>query len=210
MFGIRQPQPVVIESDTMDWYIEIGLAALGILSTICTFMWKKIIKPLINVLSQHDMVVQSINIIRDEILPEDGDSLKDTVCSLRGTCENIEKTQKVLEQRARASLHYSDQALFETDRDGQLIWTNEAFFTVTGETLSNMSGYDWITLIQEEEREKFLTEFASCIGMGRKLEIDTMSSKDTPIKLVGFPFKASVKEHDGFLISIHYEGEENE
>jgi len=194
----------------MDGYIEIGLATLGILSTVFTFMWKKIIKPLIHILAQHEKLVSSINIIRDEILPEDGDSLKDTVCSLRGTCENIEKTQTVLEQRARASLHYSDQALFETDRDGQLIWTNEAFCDVTGETLSDMTGYDWVTLIQEEEREKFLTEYASCIGMGRKLEIDTMSSKDIPIKIVGHPYKASKKEHDGFLISLHYGEKDNE
>ena len=105
-------------------------------------------------------------------------------------------------------MHYSDQPLFETDRDGQLVWTNDAFYKLTGKTMSSMLGYDWITLINEDEREQFLSEFSSCIQMGRKLDIDTVSANNNRIKLVGYPFKCSEKEHDGFLINIYETGEQ--
>lgn len=189
----------------MDWEVTIGILT-GVLTAV-PIVWKKVIKPVANVFKQHEDIVQSITIIKNQIVSPDGEPLKDSVKYLKDTCKNIEKNQKILEQRSRSSLHYSDQALFETDRDGQLIWTNDAFYRLTGMSLSKITGYDWISLIKESEREDFLKEFASCVNMGRKLDIDTVSVNDKSIKMVGHPFKYSDTEHGGFL--IHYYEEEN-
>lgn len=193
----------------MDIDIEVIFGILTALGSIIGIVWKKILKPLLTAIKQHESIVDSIELIKKDVVNNDGESLKNCIKDLKNTCKNIEKNQKVLEQRSRSSLHYSPLALFETDRDGQLIWVNEAFCKITHGNLSDMQGYDWISIIRESDREDFLKEFASCINMGRKLEIDTFSSKDVAIKFVGCPFKISSDEHAGFLINV-YERDNNE
>ena len=197
--------------------IEIIVVASGALVAIVTTLWKlgkcinkRFVQPVMTVVHTHKEVVCSIEIIKKEVVTNGGKSLKDTVNSLKVTCENIEINQKVIAQRARASLHYNDEALFELDREGKLVWTNEAFFVLTGQKLTDLQGFDWIVLIKEDERSDFLEEFNSCLDMNRKIEIDTISSDDELIRLIGHPYKISDSEHKGFLINISYLNEKGE
>lgn len=147
-------------------------------------------------------IFNSIETIKREVTTNGGKSLKDTINCLKDTCERIEKSQKITEQRSKASLHYIDQALFEIDKTGKLVWTNEKFFDLTGETFTDMEGYDWLTYVHESERDRFFHELESCIKMNRKLQVDTINNKKEPIKLVGYPYKLNDKENDGFLVNI--------
>jgi hypothetical protein len=53
-------------------------------------------------------VKKSISIIKAEVTPNSGKSLKDTVNSLKKACDRIETRQKVLDQRSKAALHYKE------------------------------------------------------------------------------------------------------
>lgn len=177
---------------------------LTIIATICgfsTFTWKKLIKPtIIFVKSQHG-ILSSIETIKHEVVTNGGGSLKDAVIALQQTCSRIEKTQKVIEQRSKSSLHYHTQALFETDKSGALIWTNERFFELTGKTLSDIEGFNWISYVNEYDREEFITEFSSCMKMCRKFEYKTEFT-DKKYKFVGYPYKINESEHHGFLFHL--------
>jgi len=85
-----------------------------------------------------------------------------------------------------------------------LIWNNDKFQKAVGEGLQIMEGYDWITLIDEPEREAFLKEFSSCLSMSRRLDIETISAKGESIKLVGYPYKLTDSTHLGFLIHLSF------
>jgi PAS domain-containing protein len=107
-----------------------------------------------------------------------------------------------MEQRTKASLHYNNIALFETDDHGRLIWTNNSFYELTNNSIDSVDGYDWLTYIDEDDREDFFIEFKSCINMNRKFVKITKNCEGKNIKLVGFPYKINDEKHGGFLVSI--------
>jgi PAS domain S-box-containing protein len=167
-----------------------------------SYVWIKAVRPTLKFVSQHDRVVESIETIKTEITTNGGGSLKDAICTLGETCGRIETGQKIIEQRTHAALHYTATALFETDETGRLIWTNEPFFDLTGQTMSDLEGFDWLTYVHEEDREEFLSEFISCIEMNRKFQREARTSDDRHVRVLGFPYKVNEEEHGGFLISI--------
>ena len=184
--------------------IAIVLPLLGAIGGLFAFVWRKLIKPANGFLKDHEKIKASIQTIKEEVVTNGGRSLKDAVVCLKATCERIEDRQKVINQRSKASLHYQNEALFETDEDGKLIWINDKFYQVTGETLTNMEGYNWVTIIDEPEREGFLKEFLSCIEMCRKVDIETTSMSGKTIRFVGYPYKITDKAHQGFLVHLSF------
>ena len=184
--------------------IAIVLPLLGAIGGLFAFVWRKLIKPANGFLKDHEKIKASIQTIKEEVVTNGGRSLKDAVIQLKGTCDRIEDRQKVINQRSKASLHYQNEALFETDEHGKLIWINDKFYQVTGETLTNMEGYNWVTIIDEPEREGCLKEFLSCIEMCRKVDIETTSMSGKTIRFVGYPYKITDKAHQGFLVHLSF------
>jgi PAS domain S-box-containing protein len=176
---------------------------VGTLASFLAGVWMKVLRPAMKFIDKHEDVVKSIDVIEKEITCNGGGSLKDAVMRLSSTCDNIEKSQKVIEQRTKASLHYSNTALFETDTEGNLVWTNEPFYDLTGLTLTDIEGLDWLTYIHEDDREEFLHEFKSCLSMNRRFSRTTETSDGKNIRMVGFPYRINPKEHGGFLVSVY-------
>lgn len=185
--------------------VEDFTVVVTMLTTLVGFLgavWLKVLRPAMKFIDKHDDVVESINCIEQELTCNGGSSLKDAVLTLNITCARIEDRQTVTEQRTKASLHYSNVALFETDKKGRLIWTNEPFYLLTGHTLTDSKGYDWITYIHENEREEFLQEFESCLEMNRKFSKDLTTSNGDRMRMVGYPYRLNDNEQGGFLISL--------
>jgi PAS domain S-box-containing protein len=188
---------------------QVGLEDFTVVVTMLTTLlgflgavWLKVLRPAMKFIDKHDDVVQSIATIESEITCNGGASLKDAVVNLNDTCGRIESRQKIIEQRTKASLHYSSTALFETDQKGRLVWTNEPFYLMTGQTLTDIKGYDWITYVHEDEREDFLQEFESCLEMNRKFSKELTTSNGEKMRMVGYPYRLNDKEQGGFLISL--------
>jgi PAS domain-containing protein len=182
--------------------ITLLCSILGGAGTFLSLIWVKIIKPTVRLINSQESISKSIGDIKKELTTNGGNSLKDSIIDLKKTCNRIETRQKVIEQRTRAALHYNNAALFETDNHGRLIWTNNSFYELTNEVVDSVDGYDWLTYIEEKDREDFFTEFKSCIEMNRKFVKITKNCAGKNIKLVGFPYKINEHEHGGFLVSI--------
>ena len=177
----------------------------GILSSVTFFLWKKLIKPAINLMDDHQEIKKSIDIIKGEVTPNGGGSMKDALNCLRKTCTNIERSQKVLDQRSKASLHYHDKALLEVDRFGRLSWFNEKFETLSKGCDNPKEGFDWVNIVDEAEREEFVKELTSCLEMNRKIDIVTNSISNERIHFLGYPYRITDQDHEGFLINIYKE-----
>lgn len=173
---------------------------------ILAFIWR-IFRVTGVFLKDHQEIKQSIETIRAEVTPNSGKSLKDVVNSLKKTCDRIEVRQKVLDQRSKAALHYTNRPLFETDVKGCMTWCNESFQDLTKDNGSCDEGFDWLTIIDDTERKDFLVEFNSCLKMNRKLDIETKSVYGKKIHFIGFPYKINRNVHEGFLIHLYQEND---
>ena len=159
--------------------------------------------------------IESVGEIKKELTTNGGSSLKDAIIGMRESCERIENRQRVIIQRTKAALHYSSTALFETDKEGRLIWSNVNLIDLTKRSSNSwdknanymIEGFDWISLFKEEDREGVLSEFKSCLAMNRRFIKETELINGVKVRLLGYPYKITDTEHGGFLVSITEEKE---
>lgn len=180
----------------------IAVSILGGLGTGLSLLWVKVINPLVSLINNQDYFKQAVEEIKKELKTNGGNSLKDAVINLGQTCDRIELRQRIIEQRTKAALHYSNVALFETDDDGRLVWNNMHLCDLTSNEVKSLEGYDWVNCIDEEEREEVLAEFLSCVNMNRKFNRSTKTINGKRIRMVGYPYKLSEERHGGFLVSV--------
>jgi len=175
---------------------------LGGIVTFFSVIWAKIVKPIFQIIDNQENLTKSIETIKKEVTTNGGNSIKDAIIDLKGTCSRIESRQRIIEQRTKAALHYNNVALFETDERGRLTWTNSNFYDLTSDSLTSVEGYDWLNYIKEDEREDFFTEFKSCLEMNRKFVKVSVNCDNQKIKFVGFPYKINEQSHGGFIVSL--------
>lgn len=200
----------VIDNQT----ITILVSAIGGAGGLLAIFWKKFLKPIVNLCKNQDFFVESVAEIKKELTTNGGGSLKDAIIAMRESCDRIENRQRVIIQRTKAALHYSSTALFETDKEGRLIWSNVNLIDLTkrSNTWSKdanymVEGFDWISLFKEEDRELVLSEFKSCLAMNRRFIKETELINGVKVRLLGYPYKITDTEHGGFLVSITEEKE---
>jgi transcriptional regulator with PAS, ATPase and Fis domain len=183
-------------------YITFIFSVLGGIITFFSVIWMKIVKPIFHMIDKQDDLAKSVETIKKEVTTNGGNSIKDAIIDLKNTCNRIENRQKIVEQRTKAALHYNNAALFETDEHGRLVWTNSNFYDLTCDSITSVEGYDWLTYIQEQQRENFFQEFKSCLEMNRKFIKITTNCNGEKIKFIGFPYKINDKSHGGFIINL--------
>jgi hypothetical protein len=119
----------------------------GILGFV-TLVWKKFVKPIIKLCQNQDFFKESVEEIRKELQTNGGSSLKDAIIDMKDTVHRIDRRQKIIEQRTKAALHYSNEALFETDIAGRLVWSNAHFCRYVKDNPNDVSGFDWLATIK--------------------------------------------------------------
>ena len=182
--------------------ITIVATAAGGLAGLLTMFWKKFLKPIVKLCKNQDYFKESVEEIKKELTTNGGSSLKDAIIDMKDTVHRIDRRQKIIEQRTKAALHYSNEALFETDIAGRLVWSNAHFCKYVKDNPSDVSGFDWLAMIKEEDRDELLQEFLSCISMNRKFSKTTETQDGKEIRMLGYPYKITDSEHGGFLVSI--------
>lgn len=183
-------------------HITFIFSLLGGIVTFFSVIWTKVVKPIFKLIDNQEHLNKSIETIKKELTTNGGNSIKDTIIDLKSTCYRIENRQRVIEQRTKAALHYNDAALFETDEQGRLTWTNSNFYDLTRDSVSSVEGYDWITYIKEEERDDFFDEFQSCLNMNRKFIKISTNIHGEKIQFIGYPYKIDSNNHGGFIINL--------
>lgn len=179
------------------------IGMLGAVGGVLLFIWR-VFKTCGVFLKDHEEVKGAIKVIKTELTPNGGSSLKDIVSELKKTCHRIEIRQRLSDQRSKAALHYSIDSLFEINSSGALCWSNDSFAQMFQDLGDIFDGHDWITIVHDDCREDFLKEFKSCLEMSRKIDITTKTVHDKDIRFVGFPYKISAKKHGGFLLNCYY------
>lgn len=157
-------------------------------------------------LEEQGQIKEHLKVIKQEVTPNGGGSMKDIINNLKLAVDRIEIRQKILDQRSKATLHHTSHPLFETDKEGRLTWYNEALRDQTIEN-GSLEGHDWFSIVDEDSREAFITEIKSCLRMCRKIDIETVSVNGCTIRFVGFPYKVGNSIHEGFLIHLLKVGE---
>ena len=174
---------------------------LGATGSALVFVWR-IFKAITRAEQKQIALKASVETIKSEVTHNGGGSIKDLVLKLDRTCGRMEIRQGVIDQRSKAALHYQERCLFETDRNGHLVWANESFYQHTVENGDISGGLDWIAIIHEEDREEFLKEFNSCLDMGRRIDIETVSVEGRRLHFTGYPYRVGKGRQEGFLIHI--------
>jgi hypothetical protein len=173
-------------------------ALIGALFTLASFLFTRINK----MVNSYQQITNSVVKINKELFPENGVTLKELVFSLKIICERIEKNQKIIEQKSKSTLHFNEYAIFETDKQGLLVWANDNFFSLGGMCINDVFGNNWYAMISENKREHFIDELSSCLKMCRKFEITTETCCGTQVKFYGYPYKIDESQHEGFLFRV--------
>ncbi len=180
-----------LEIIQLTFEILIVPSAIGLIGLV----WKKIIKPVAKIARGHDNMVENVSHIKNELMTNGGLSIKDAI-------NRIEKRQIMIDKRSKAVFYKVDSPIFEVDEKGNLLWANKLFHDTMG--TKNLKGLDWVSYMDEPQREYFLREFESCSEKLRELNFETFSTEGKSIKYTGFPYRDNGKNF-GFL--IYLEGE---
>ena len=178
--------------------LEITGIVLSLTGGLCASMawgWKYIVKPTIKLYKNQQTLVSPVEDIKKELTTNGGSSIKDTV-------NRIDRRQIILDKRSKAIFYNIEKAILEVDERGSILWANEQFHKLMG--TKNLKGLDWVSYIDEPQRENFLREFESCSEKLRELKFETISTDGKKIKYTGFPYRDNDRNF-GFL--IYLEGE---
>ncbi len=178
----------------MEYLDKFGIV-LGILAILLPFFYKYMLIPVISFYKNQQSIVSSVQEIKKELTTNGGSSIKDTV-------NRIDRRQVMIDKRSKAIFYNIEKAILEVDENGNILWANEAFHNLMG--TKNLKGLDWVSYIDEPQREYFLREFESCSEKLRELKFETISTEGKKIKYTGFPYRDSDRNF-GFL--IYLEGE---
>lgn len=173
----------------------IVIGALGAVYAIIHGSIKCVIKPSIKFYKNNEQLIESVEDIKKELTTNGGSSIKDTV-------NRIDRRQVMIDKRSKAIFYNADKAILEVDENGNILWANELFHKMMG--TKNLKGLDWVSHIDEPQRENFLREFESCSEKLRELRFETISTDGKSLKFLGFPYRGDSKNY-GFLIYLEQE-----
>jgi PAS domain S-box-containing protein len=180
---------------SFDTTIEIvGIIISVVGGGIGVFAWllKFIIRPTIELYRNQKRLLKEVGVIKKEVTPNGGSSIKDII-------NRIDRRQVMIDKRSKAIFYNVDDPILEVDEHGNILWANQKFHDLLGS--KNVKGLDWVSYIDEPQRENFLTELESCSTKVRELKFETNSTDGKRTVFLGFPYRDNDKNY-GFLIYI--------
>jgi PAS domain-containing protein len=170
---------------------------IGIIVSVCTalvavmaWMYRNVLKPGYEIIKTHNNLAHDIKEIKKELSPNGGSSIKDVI-------NRIDNRQIIVDHRSKAVFYNVKNPIFEVDSNGNIKWANDKFHKICG--FKNLTGLDWVSLIDEPEREQLLREFKSCVKNNRELRLDTRCMDEDRVSIYGVPYREKDVNH-GFLI----------
>ena len=99
--------------------------------------------------------------IEKEMRPNHGTSFRDAIDANRAML-------KSLDQRMRANDIHSSLGLFDTDRNGTVIWVNRTLARIVGRQVDELLGWNWVNTVHPEDRDIFVHEYKSALEEKRE------------------------------------------
>jgi len=139
-------------------YTTAGTALMGFV----ILMWKKVIKPTIDVYSNWKLALEKIEKIFFEVTPNGGTSIKDAI-------RRIELETALSRERFKAMYAESTAAVFEANTEGQFIWVNRTFCRLTERSPDQLLGSGWHNAICPKYKEDSICEWDKSIKENREM-----------------------------------------
>ena len=140
-------------------FIIAGAAAATILFKLTTYIFSKTLTEFNKVKKVHSMVETIFN----EITPNHGTSIKDTITKIEFIIEENTTLTKQIFHRQRWLLDNREEAIFETDEFGKCTWVNENFCRLLNHDINFFLENGWKNIIHEDDRERVSDEWESAV-----------------------------------------------
>lgn len=144
--------------------LDVAIKWVGLLTGVIG-LWKWIIHPLMTVVREVGPLKEAITVIRKEVQPNGGSSIKDGI-------SRIERAIGRLEEIQAARLNSDDMAIFEADAAGRYIWVNKSLAKLCGRESVELYDHGWKNCVHQDDREKVAEEWRSAIEDWREFEMD--------------------------------------
>ena len=144
-----------------EWFSNAEKAVAGILAiaTAARGTWVAV-----NYVRNMGSTLANLEKIAEELLPNHGTSLRDSV-------DRIEGTVLLNEQRHRAVLHERGESAWEAGPQGGFRWGSRAFLDLTGRRPEELDGAGLANCILPEDREFVWGEWQAAVKDARDLDI---------------------------------------
>lgn len=143
-----------------------ALTIIGILGKAGWWIFKFLKKQYENISKVHHQV----EVIFKEITPNGGGSIKDKVNSMsREISSNTQMTEQIF-YRQRWMMDHRQEAIFEAQNSGEISWVNKPYCKLSGRDSTDLLGHNWKNTIIEEDRERVVANWDSCVKDERRFE----------------------------------------
>lgn len=138
---------------------------IGVIAAAAIATWRKGIKPLWSFASNIANILDGLDAIKYQLVPNGGGSLRDAI-------DRIEARQIIHEQRHKLIHMDSPFAIFETDADGNSIHVNRTYCRWTGRSAEELQGNGWFNVLAPESRSAVFNEWASAMEQSREFSME--------------------------------------
>jgi PAS domain S-box-containing protein len=158
-----QGMPTEIWTQLISEYAVSIAAASAIISGLI-FIYKKALKPMIKMAVDMYKTIGKIDKIFEEITPNGGTSIKDTI-------NKIDYKVDIIQQIQEAESADNITANFRTDPEGNCVWVNRTYIRTIGYDLSQVLGHGWQNGIAEQDRERVVNEWYTAVKEDREFSM---------------------------------------
>ena len=140
-----------IWNDLIQNYVAIVTASSGALAVLI-FIYKKGVQPVLKAIKEYNSLIGKVDAIFEEIKPNGGKSIKDTV-------NKIDAKLTLVSERQRAMAADDTAARFETDPHGNCIWVNRTYTRLVQRNPSELMGKGWQNAIAQQDRDDVVNKW---------------------------------------------------
>jgi len=148
---------------------------VGVISTVAgasLATWRRAIRPAIRATRKHyrnleavPLIEESVKKLREEFSPNGGGSIRDLL-------DRVEESIVLLQAKQEVALDRQDICLLRADCSGLIIEVSDPLCRLIGKGEREMSGWNWLSLVNEAVRSDVEDEYHSAIKAHRVFDME--------------------------------------
>lgn len=146
-----------------------------------------------------DELSTKLNFIVSEMTVNGGASIKDQL-------NRVEEVCSLTNERQRARMLDSDDLVFESDENGDVIWVNRTYARTVQRVTQELLGHGWVNAIAPDYRERVTESWYNSVAEDREFEMSfefaTPDGDTFPVILRSYKMRDPRKATIGFLGTI--------
>lgn len=143
-------------------------------------------------------MTDKVNYVYDELKPNSGSSVKDSV-------KRIEDNIIVLMNKHRIILDDYHTGIVETNQKGEITWANATYLELTNRELREILGNGWINAVHPEDRDRVFQEWSQAMQQARNFEstFRILDQNGSSLVVQGYAFPIKGRERiQGYIGKI--------